>query len=69
VQVLDLLIESAPDSAEEYKQRGVCHVQVGRFEEARNDLEAYLRLAPKAPDKAQVAVELERIRRLLSLRA
>lgn len=69
VQVLDLLIESAPESAEEYKQRGVCQVQIERYEDARDDLQQYLRLAPNAPDKPQVAAELERIRRLLALRA
>jgi regulator of sirC expression with transglutaminase-like and TPR domain len=68
-RVLDLLIEAAPESAEEYKQRGVCLVQTGLYEEAARDLETYLRLAPNAPDRSQVALELQRVRRLLALRA
>jgi regulator of sirC expression with transglutaminase-like and TPR domain len=67
-QVLDLLIEASPDSAEEYKQRGVCYIQTERYEDARHDLETYLRLAPKAADAPQVATELNRIRRLIALR-
>jgi regulator of sirC expression with transglutaminase-like and TPR domain len=69
VRVLDLLIESAPDSAEEYKQRGVCLARIERYEEARDDFEKYLRLAPNAADRRQVAAELDRVRRLIGLRA
>ena len=68
VRVLDLLIESSPqNAAEEYKQRGVCGAQLGRFRDAQQDFETYLRLAPGAPDRQQVIAELERIRRLASL--
>ena len=68
VEVLNLLIESSPRAAEEYKQRGVCLVQLDRYRAARSDLETYLRLAPKAGDAPQVAQELERIKRLESLK-
>lgn len=68
LQVLDLLIESAPESAEEYKQRGVCRAQLGLLEPAQDDFQMYLRLAPAAGDRQQVAAELERLRKLRSLR-
>lgn len=67
VQVLDLLIDAAPESADEYKQRGICLAQVDRFTEARSDLETYLRLSPEAADRAQVSLELSRIRRMIAL--
>jgi regulator of sirC expression with transglutaminase-like and TPR domain len=67
VRVLDLLIEAAPGSAEEYKQRGVCLAQLDRFAEASDDLRSYLRLAPDATDRWQVTAELERLRRLIAL--
>jgi regulator of sirC expression with transglutaminase-like and TPR domain len=68
MKVLNLLIESEPESAEEYKQRAVCRAQLEQFEEARGDLETYLRLAPNAPDKEQVIAEMVRIRKLALLR-
>jgi regulator of sirC expression with transglutaminase-like and TPR domain len=69
VQVLDLLIEASPDSAEEYKQRGVCRAQLGLIGPAQKDLQTYLRLAPGAMDRQQVTAELERLRKLRALQS
>ena len=66
VQVLGLLIEADPGSAEEYKQRGICLAQVHRFEEARQDLKTYLRLSPGAPDREPVRKQIERINQYLA---
>jgi regulator of sirC expression with transglutaminase-like and TPR domain len=66
IRVLDLLIEAMPDSAEEYKQRGMCLVQQQQFKAARRDLEFYLRLAPGAPDREQIEAHLTRINGWLS---
>jgi regulator of sirC expression with transglutaminase-like and TPR domain len=66
IEVLGLLIESDPGSPEEYKQRGVCLAQAQRFEEARQDLESYLRLSPGAPDREPVTEQIERINRYLA---
>jgi regulator of sirC expression with transglutaminase-like and TPR domain len=67
VQVLDLLIEAIPESPDEYKQRAICLAQVDRFIDAKHDFETYLRLAPEAVDRQQVALELDRIRRMIAL--
>lgn len=67
-KVLDLLIESSPESAEEYKQRGVCRAQLGLLDAAEEDLQSYLRLAPGAGDRTQVAAELDRLRKLRAMR-
>lgn len=67
-QVLDLLIEASPESAEEYKQRGVCRAQLGLLDLAQADLQTYLRLAPSAVDRPQVVAELERLKRLRTMR-
>lgn len=61
VAVLNLLIEAMPESAEEYKQRGVCLAQLQRYKAARRDFEAYLRLLPDAPDRKQVEAQIARI--------
>jgi regulator of sirC expression with transglutaminase-like and TPR domain len=66
IEVLSLLIEADPQSADEYKQRGVCLAQVSRFEQARSDLQMYLALAPDAADRQPVEQQIERITRYLA---
>jgi regulator of sirC expression with transglutaminase-like and TPR domain len=66
IRVLGLLIDADPESPEEYKQRGVCLAQVQRFEDARQDLEVYLRLSPDAPDRDPVIQQIERINQYLA---
>jgi regulator of sirC expression with transglutaminase-like and TPR domain len=66
IEVLNLLIEAMPESAEEYKQRGICLAQRQQFKAARRDLETYLRLAPNAPDRDQIRAQLTRISGWLS---
>ena len=61
IAVLNLLIEAMPESAEEYKQRGVCLAQVQQYKAARRDFEAYLTLLPDAPDRKQVEAQIARI--------
>lgn len=67
VRTLDLLIEALPQSADEYKQRGVCLARLERYTEASDDFRSYLRLAPDATDRWQVNAELERLRRIIAL--
>ncbi|MEO8657707.1 MAG: transglutaminase-like domain-containing protein [Bryobacteraceae bacterium] len=66
--VLDLLIAAAPDSAEEYRQRALLNTELKRYGGARQDFETYLRLSPKAEDRAEVERQLVLLRsRLASL--
>ncbi len=51
-----------PDSAAEYKQRGVVHLQMRNLAAARGDLETYLRLAPEATDHAEIEQHLRSLR-------
>jgi regulator of sirC expression with transglutaminase-like and TPR domain len=69
IEVLGLLIEADPGSPDEYKQRGVCLAQVHRFEQARGDLETYLRLSPDAPDRGPVSQQIQRITKYLTANA
>lgn len=66
VRVLDLLLEASPDSAEEYRQRGLLEAKLERFPAARRDLETFLRLAPAAEDRAEVEEHLGALRRWLA---
>jgi regulator of sirC expression with transglutaminase-like and TPR domain len=62
-QVLDLLIHAEPESAEEYRVRGLIHVQQLQHRPAKTDLETYLRLTPSAADRHQVEQQLILIER------
>ncbi len=57
-QVLNLLIEAAPDYAEEYRHRGIVHLRQHNHKAAKDDLETYLRLEPNAPEREQVQKQL-----------
>jgi regulator of sirC expression with transglutaminase-like and TPR domain len=58
LKVLDLLIQADPSSAEEYKQRGIFRARLHLYQSARTDFETYLKLAPDAPDREDVAKQL-----------
>jgi regulator of sirC expression with transglutaminase-like and TPR domain len=62
-QVLDLLIEASPDDPEEYRLRGLIHLQQLNHRPARADLETYLRLTPASSDRSQVEQQLLMIER------
>jgi len=47
LQTLNLLIAADPGSAEQYKQRGIVHMEMGNLAAGRADLETYLFLAGK----------------------
>jgi regulator of sirC expression with transglutaminase-like and TPR domain len=65
VQILNLLIEADPYAAEEYKQRGVAHLQMEQTRAAKADLERYLELAPEATDRAEIETQLVSLNRWL----
>ena len=55
LKVLDLLIQSNPEAAEEYRQRGLVRARLEMMAPARQDLEKYLELTPDSPDRAEVS--------------
>jgi regulator of sirC expression with transglutaminase-like and TPR domain len=63
LQILNLQLEAFPNSAEEYKQRGITHLKLEQTRAARADLERYLDLAPDAPDRAAVEKHLASLTR------
>jgi len=58
LRILNLLLEANPDSAEEYKQRGLTYLQMEQTRAAKADLERYLELAPEAADRTAVEKQL-----------
>ncbi len=66
VQLLNLMIEAAPDSPDEYKQRGLVYMQTKQLRNAVYDLRRYLALAPDAADREQLEEQIKRMARWLA---
>jgi regulator of sirC expression with transglutaminase-like and TPR domain len=65
--ILDLLLEAYPQAAEEYKQRGMVHLQLNRLGAARNDFESYLALRPEAADRDEIRKQLSLLQRRIAV--
>jgi regulator of sirC expression with transglutaminase-like and TPR domain len=63
LQILNLLLAAYPNSAEEYKQRGITYLQMEQTRSAKADLERYLELSPDAPDRAAVKEQVASLTR------
>jgi len=61
LQVLDLLIDAAPESADEHKQRGVALLQQHRIADALGAFKRYLELSPEAPDRNRIEEQIHDI--------
>ena len=66
VTVLDLLIGTSPNTAEYYRHRGAAHLHLKEFVAARHDFGTYLKILPDAPDRQEVAKQIEAIHRWLA---
>jgi regulator of sirC expression with transglutaminase-like and TPR domain len=62
LQTLNLLVTADPQAAQEYKLRGIVHMQMRNAAAARSDLETYLRLAPEATDRHEIEQRLRSLR-------
>jgi regulator of sirC expression with transglutaminase-like and TPR domain len=61
LQVLDMMIEATPDSADEHKQRAVALLQQRRIQEAFAAFKRYLDLSPEAPDRERIEEQMRNI--------
>lgn len=63
LKVLDLIIAASPNSAEDYKQRGVIRGRLQMFQSCASDLQKYIELAPNAGDREEVLEYLKSIQK------
>jgi len=63
LRVVDLLICIQPGTAEDLRDRGILYAALDCYAFAARDIEAYLALAPKAPDAKELAPRAEELRR------
>lgn len=62
-QVLDLLMFANPEDPEDYRLRGLIHLQQLNHRAAKADLETYIRLTPSGTERKQVEQQLLLIER------
>jgi regulator of sirC expression with transglutaminase-like and TPR domain len=65
-EILNVLIEANPDSAEEYKQRGLVRLQMRQLIAGKGDLQKYLELNPEAEDKEEIQGQLQAVGKWLA---
>ena len=65
-ELLNLLIEANPNSAEEYKQRGLVRLQMRQILAGKKDLQKYLALNPNAQDKDEIQQQLHAVGKWLA---
>jgi regulator of sirC expression with transglutaminase-like and TPR domain len=65
-EILNVLIEANPNSAEEYKQRGLVRLQMRRLLDGKSDLQKYLALNPEAEDKEEIQGQLHAVGKWLA---
>lgn len=61
--VIERLLIISPDDPAEIRDRGLCLAALGRYSEARADLESYLGLLPDAADAATIREKIVQLRR------
>ncbi len=61
LSIFDHLIILDPAGAEEIRDRGAVYLRMGCFTQARDDFEAYLRLAPNAHDAPMVREQISKL--------
>ncbi|NEP15933.1 MAG: tetratricopeptide repeat protein [Leptolyngbya sp. SIO4C1] len=61
ITILDRLLLLYPDSAYDYRDRGLIHYHLKQYAAAKQDLRQYLRVAPQHVETAQIHALLEQI--------
>jgi regulator of sirC expression with transglutaminase-like and TPR domain len=65
--IADLILVIHPQSAEDLKQRALLRYSMGMHGLASEDLDAYLKISPKASDAEEIRQMVQSIRRMLAL--
>ena len=65
--VIEMILAISPASPEDLKQRGMLHFQLHNFRQAREDLEGYLFLNPRASDAEEVQQSLNALKRTAAM--
>ncbi len=65
--ICDLIILLIPQTGIEWRDRGLMHLQLKHYGRALQDLNAYLKLSPKADDRYEIRTHIKTIRDTLAM--
>lgn len=65
--MVDMMLLADPEALEQYRDRGILHVQLRRFRAAVRDFEHYVKGAPHSKDRPQVEEHLKELRRIQAM--
>ncbi len=64
--ICDLMLLLVPQSAHEWRDRGMIHLQLKQYARAKHDLMTYLQLAPQAQDHAEIQEYIQTIHEMIA---
>ena len=67
LRVVEMILVITPDSAEDFKQRGLIHYRLKNYRQARQDLESCLFLSPRADGAEEVQKTLQELKRFSAM--
>jgi len=65
--IVDMMMLVDPNDAGQYRDRGLLRLRLRQFEKASRDLEHYIKVAPDAPDRADVEEHLNKLKRIQAM--
>jgi regulator of sirC expression with transglutaminase-like and TPR domain len=67
LSIVDMMLMANPDDYEQYRDRGLLHLQLRQFEPAAKDLHHYVTNCPKAADREEIEDHLKELRRIRAM--
>jgi regulator of sirC expression with transglutaminase-like and TPR domain len=65
--MIEMMLLADPEAMEQYRDRGILHVQLRRFSAAVRDFERYVKGAPHSKDRPQIEEHLKELRRIQAM--
>jgi regulator of sirC expression with transglutaminase-like and TPR domain len=65
--MVDMMLMVQPEDVEQYRDRGLLHLQLRQFEAAAKDLDHYLKAVPDSTDKEEIQEHLKELSRIRAM--
>ena len=65
--MVDMMLMVQPEDLDQYRDRGLLHLQLRQFEAATKDLNHYLKVVPDSEDKEEIEEHLKELKRIRAM--
>ena len=65
--IVDMMLMVEPEDLEQYRARGLLHVQLRQFEAAARDFEHYVKSAPNSKERCDIEEQLKDLKRIRAM--